>query len=90
MTILITKPPPTDYIVVASTSPYDKFAKVNITTPDASYTQEATVIECIECDTEHLPTTLTLLSSGMDAKNFRNKMESKSVKWIYFLLCQTH
>ena len=90
MTILISKPPPTDYIVVASTNPAGQFAKVSIQTPDASYQVEATVIECIECDTEHLPTTLTMLSSGMDAKNFRNKMESKSVKWIYFLLCQTH
>lgn len=90
MTILITKPPPTDYIVVASTSPYDKLQKVSIATPDASYQTEATVIECIECDTEHLPTVLTLLSSNLDAKNFRNKMETKSVKFIYFLLCQTH
>lgn len=90
MTILISKPPPTDYIVVASTNPCDKFTKVSITTPDASYQTEATVIECIECDTEHLPTTLTILSTGMDAKSFRNKMETKSVKWIYFLLCQTH
>jgi hypothetical protein len=90
MTILITKPPPTDYIVVASTTPADKFSKVTIQTPDASYTQEATVIECIECSTDYLPTTLTLLSSGMDAKSFRNKMEAKSVKFIYFLLCKTH
>jgi hypothetical protein len=90
MTILITKPPPTDYIVIPSTTPAEQFAKVSIQTPDASYTQEATVIECIECDTEHLPTTLTLLSSNLDAKNFRNKMETKSVKFIYFLLCKTH
>lgn len=88
MTILISKPPPTDYIVVASTTPAERFAKVSIQTPDASYQTEATVIECIECDTDHLPTVLTLLSSNLDAKNFRNKMESKSVKWIYFLLCQ--
>jgi hypothetical protein len=90
MTILITKPPPTDYIVVASTNPADNFSKVTIQTPDASYQTEATVIECIECDTDHLPTVLTLLSSNLDAKNFRNKMESKSVKFIYFLLCQTN
>ena len=90
MKVLITKPPPTDYIVVASTNPAERFAKVSIQTPDASYQTDATVIECIECSIDHLPTSLTLLSSGMDAKNFRNKMESKSVKWIYFLLCQTH
>jgi hypothetical protein len=90
MTILISKPPPTDYIVVASTTPADRFQKINIQTPDASYQTEATVIECIECSTDYLPTTLTLLSSNLDAKNFRNKMETKSVKWIYFLLCQTH
>lgn len=90
MKVLITKPPPTDYIVVASTNPAEKFTKVNIATPDASYQIEATVIECIECSTDYLPTTLTLLSSNLDAKSFRNKMEAKSVKWIYFLLCQTH
>ena len=90
MTILISKPPPTDYIVVASTNPAERFVKVTIATPDESFEVNATVIECIECDTEHLPTVLTLLSSGLDAKNFRNKMEAKPVKWIYFLLCKTH
>lgn len=90
MKVLITKPPPTDYIVIPSTTPAGNFSKVTIQTPDASYQTEATVIECIECDTDHLPTVLTLLSSNLDAKSFRNKMESKSVKWIYFLLCKTH
>lgn len=90
MKVLISKPPPTDYIVVASTNPAERFSKVSIQTPDESYQTDATVIECIECDTEHLPTTLTTLSSGLDAKGFRNKMESKYVKWIYFLLCQKH
>jgi len=90
MKVLISKPPPTDYIVVASTNPAERFSKVSIATPDESFQTDATVIECIECDTEHLPTVLTLLSNGLDAKSFRNKMESKSVKFIYFLLCKKH
>jgi hypothetical protein len=90
MTILISQPPPESYLVVASTTPAERFSKVSIETPDKSFQQDATVIECIECDTEHLPTVLTLLSSNLDAKSFRNKMETKSVKWIYFLLCQKH
>jgi hypothetical protein len=88
--LLISKPVQSDVIVVPSLTPIGRYQSISVETTDGSYKQSATVIECIECSAEHLPSALTLLSTGQDVKTFRNKMEAKQVKWIYFIIGRKH